>query len=94
MAQAQFGVKAAGPSAGPEAGSTATDPGGLWAALAVNHAAIRRRDASEPYIEFTLVNDGKATVDPKLGESRPRRRIAATRSPEIRATQARSRADS
>src|SRR4051812_4594898 len=69
-AQAQLGEEAAGPSARPEAGSTVANRGGLWAALAVNHAAFRRGEAEGLYVEFTLVNDGEATVDPKLGESR------------------------
>ena len=69
-AQAQLGVEAAGPPARPEAGTTAEDRGGLWAALAVNHAAFRRGEAKGLYVEFTLVNDGDAPVDPKVGESR------------------------
>jgi hypothetical protein len=69
-AQAQLGVEAAAPLARPEAGSTAGDRGGLWAALAVNHAAFRRGEAQGLYVEFTLVNDGEAAVDPKVGESR------------------------
>jgi hypothetical protein len=69
-AQAQFGAKAADPSVRPDDESTAGNPGGLWAALAVNHAAFRRGEAEGLYVEFTLVNDGEATVDPKVGESR------------------------
>ena len=69
-AQAQLGVEAAGPLARPEAKATAGDRGGLWAALAVNHAAFRRGEAEGLYVEFTLVNDGRATIDPKVGESR------------------------
>jgi hypothetical protein len=68
-AEAQFGAEA-GPSARPESGPPARDRGGLWAALAVNHAAFRRGEAERLYVEFTLVNDGQAVVDPKLGASR------------------------
>ena len=68
-AQAQFGAKE-DPSARDEDGSTAGNPGGLWAALAVNHAALRRGEAEGLYVEFMLVNDGQVTVGPKVGESR------------------------
>ena len=69
-AQAQFASKATDPADHPEEGSTARKRGGLWAALGVNHAVFRRGEAKGLNVEFTLVNDGEAIIDPKIGESR------------------------
>ena len=41
----------------------------LWAALSVNHAVFRPDDVESLTIEFTLVNDGKTPVDPKISHS-------------------------
>jgi hypothetical protein len=43
---------------------------GLWAALRVNHAVLSPTEAKDLDVEFSLVNDGDAVVDPKLAESR------------------------
>ncbi len=48
----------------------ATEPnGGLWAALGVNHPVFDQGAVKDLNIEFTLVNDGPETVNPKLTES-------------------------
>ena len=49
---------------------TTPKTGGLWAALTANHAVFRRGETNGLNVEFTLVNDGGVTVDPKIGESR------------------------
>ena len=36
----------------------------------MNHAVFRHGDAKGLTIEFTLVNDGEAIIDPRIGESR------------------------
>jgi hypothetical protein len=43
---------------------------GLWAAIRVNHPVLSEAEAKDLDLEFSLVNDGDAVVDPKLAESR------------------------
>jgi hypothetical protein len=69
-AQAQFTSKAPDPADQPDEGLSAPKRGGLWAALGVNHVVFRRGEVKELNLEFTLVNDGEATIDPKIAESR------------------------
>ena len=69
-AQAQLGVEAAGPLALPKAGALLLGIGADLGGPRVNHAAFRHGQAKGLSVEFTLVNDGQATVDPKVGESR------------------------
>jgi hypothetical protein len=69
-AHARFESQAADPAEPPQAGAPARNRGGLWAALGVNHAVFRRGEEAGLSVEFTLVNDGEATIDPKIGESR------------------------
>jgi hypothetical protein len=70
-AQAQFVSRAtAVPSDHPKEGSSDPNRAGLWAALGVNHVVFRRGELKGLTIEFTLVNDGEVTIDPKIVESR------------------------
>jgi hypothetical protein len=69
-AQALFVSKAADPSDHPEEGLPAPKANGIWAALGVNRVVFRQSEVKGLTIEFTLVNDGEATIDPKIGESR------------------------
>jgi hypothetical protein len=69
-AQALLVSKAADPSDHPEEGLPAPNGVGLWAALGVNHVVFRRGEVEGLNVEFTLVNDGEATIDSKIGESR------------------------
>jgi hypothetical protein len=66
-AQAQLAAKAGDQ---PGEGSTVPKRGGLWAALGVSHAVFGRGELGGLNVEFTLVNDGETTVDPKVGASR------------------------
>jgi type II secretory pathway pseudopilin PulG len=54
----------------PEVGSPAKNGIRLWAVLGMNHAVFRRGEAKGLNIEFTLVNDGDTSIDPKIGESK------------------------
>jgi hypothetical protein len=69
-AQALFVSKSVNPPEHPEEGLPAPNGVGLWAALGVNHVVFRRGEVEGLNVEFTLVNDGEATIDPKIGESR------------------------
>ena len=54
----------------PSPGTAANANGPLWSALSINHTAFRPEDLNSLTIEFTLVNDGKTPVDPKILRSR------------------------
>jgi hypothetical protein len=69
-AHAQFASKAKGVADRPEGELPAPKGGGLWAALGVNHVVFRRGEVKRLNVEFTLVNDGEVTIDPKIAESR------------------------
>jgi hypothetical protein len=51
-------------------GSHAKPPDTLWAALGVSHPLFVQGRAKDLSIEFTLVNDTKQPIEPKLAESR------------------------
>ena len=53
-----------------EATATSETRGKLWAALSVNHPVFRQAETKALNIEFTLVNDGDAVLDPKIGDSK------------------------
>jgi type II secretory pathway pseudopilin PulG len=44
--------------------------GSLWAALTVNHSTFKQRQTKSLRIEFSLVNDGRKAIDPKIADSR------------------------
>ena len=62
--------KAVNPADSSEKGLPVRERGGLWAALGVNHVVFHLGEMEGLNVEFTLVNDGEVTMDPKIGESR------------------------
>jgi hypothetical protein len=54
----------------PSPGTAANANSPLWSALSINHTVFRPEDLNSLTIEFTLVNDGKTPVDPKIPQSR------------------------
>jgi hypothetical protein len=57
-------------SATPSPGTAANAKSPLWSGLSINHTVFRPEDLNSLTIEFTLVNDGKAPVGPKIARSR------------------------
>jgi hypothetical protein len=54
----------------PSPGTAANANSPLWSALSISHTVFRPEDLNSLAIEFTLVNDGKTPVDPKIPQSR------------------------
>jgi uncharacterized membrane protein YciS (DUF1049 family) len=74
-AQAAFAARAAKNAAEVDAadqtkaGPQADRPSNLWAALSVNHPLFEQGQTKDLKIEFTLVNDGDTSIDPKIADS-------------------------
>jgi type II secretory pathway pseudopilin PulG len=54
----------------PSPGTAANANSPLWSGLSINHTVFRPEDLKSLTIEFTLVNDGKAPMGPKIAQSR------------------------
>jgi type II secretory pathway pseudopilin PulG len=52
-----------------EVGPQADRGSNLWAALSVNHPLFEQGQTKDLKIEFTLVNDGDTSIDPKIADS-------------------------
>jgi hypothetical protein len=70
FAHAQSMLNAPVPADHPQGEMPPARRGGLWAAIGVAHAVFRRGEVKGLNVEFTLVNDGTATIDPRIAESR------------------------